>query len=686
MAYTTEHLYQLLPAIYRLRDAEHGQPLRALIAVIAEQAAVVEQDIGRLYENWFIETCDEWVVPYIGDLLAVRGLHQVTEATVSQRARVANTLSYRRRKGTASMLEQLARDTTGWPARVVECFQLLATTQHVNHVRPQNVRTPDLRQADALDLLDGPFDTIAHTADVRHIDRARGTHNIMNVATFFWRLHSYPIERAPAFHHASGRFSFSQLGHDMPLFNHPAAESDPSHLAEEINLPGPIRRLALKASLESGAERYYGDDLSFRIWRGKVEIPRKRIVACNLSDWQHRPAAKRVAVDPTLGRIAFPVGQEPAPDAIRVDYYYGASSEVGGGCYERAVSDEGFVEYRIDKSIPAMSSIQEAIVRWTAHGSPNAVLEIQDNEVYEEALSVVVPAGKSLEIRARNRRRPVLRLAGPSSISGVPPTEVDQPGGRLILDGLLVTGHQLEVTNGDLGLLALTHCTLVPGLGLTPHGTPVAAGEPSLVVNGGNERLKVVVTRSICGGLRLPATGTLTITDSLIDGTGEAAIAAGTLVVRESTVFGSVTATLVEHASNSIFAGRVKAERRQVGCIRFCYLPSGSTGPRRYRCQPDASIGKALEAQTSLPAARRTALRAEVRRGMRPSFMSAAYGHPGYGQLDARCPVEITTGADDQAEMGVFHHLKQQQRESNFRASLAEYLRVGLEAGIVNVT
>ena len=70
----TERLYQLLPAVYRLRDAEQGYPLRALVNVLARQGQVVEADIGRLYENWVIETCDEWVVPYLGDLLGVRGL------------------------------------------------------------------------------------------------------------------------------------------------------------------------------------------------------------------------------------------------------------------------------------------------------------------------------------------------------------------------------------------------------------------------------------------------------------------------------------------------------------------------------------------------------------------------------------------------------------------------------------
>ena len=68
---TTEELYALLPAVYRLRDAELGHPLRGLVAILAEQAEAVDADIERLYDNWFIETADRWAVPYIGDLLRV---------------------------------------------------------------------------------------------------------------------------------------------------------------------------------------------------------------------------------------------------------------------------------------------------------------------------------------------------------------------------------------------------------------------------------------------------------------------------------------------------------------------------------------------------------------------------------------------------------------------------------------
>jgi hypothetical protein len=233
----------------------------------------------------------------------------------------------------------------------------------------------------------------------------------------------------------------------------------------------------------------------------------------------------------------------------------------------------------------------------------------------------------------------------------------------------------VEIQDGNLESFELKHCTLVPGLALIARGEPVAAGAPSILVDGGNARLRAVVTRTICGGLRLPGIESLTITDSLIDGSGGPAIQAGTLIANESTVFGPVTATLVDCASNSIFMNRVVAERLQSGCIRFCYLPSHSQVPRRYRCQPDLAIDEA-----------RGESRADVQARLRPGFTDTRYGRPGYGQLDARCAVEITTGADDRAEMGVFHHLEQQQRELNFRTSLGEYLRLGLEAGIVHVT
>src|ERR1051325_874142 len=253
MSLTPERLYQLLPAIYHVRDAQLGEPLKALVALLADQGAVLVEHIEQLYDYWFIETCSEWVVPYSGSLLGWRALHTINTTAFTQGAYVANTLRYRRRKGTATMRDQLARHTTGWNARAVEFFQLLEWTQHYNHVRAQNFRTPDLRRTNELEMLDTAFDTIAHTGDVRHIASARGRHNISNIGIFLWRLQSYFLSRtdARALSPADGRFVFNPLGLEYPLFNRPKTETDIAHLAEEINVPGRLRARPLYDELEA---------------------------------------------------------------------------------------------------------------------------------------------------------------------------------------------------------------------------------------------------------------------------------------------------------------------------------------------------------------------------------------------------------------------------------------------------
>ena len=56
-----DRLYNLLPALYRQLDERQGQPLRALMAVLEREYARLEEDMGAVYDNWFIQTCDRWV-------------------------------------------------------------------------------------------------------------------------------------------------------------------------------------------------------------------------------------------------------------------------------------------------------------------------------------------------------------------------------------------------------------------------------------------------------------------------------------------------------------------------------------------------------------------------------------------------------------------------------------------------
>ncbi len=121
----------------------------------------------------------------------------------------------------------------------------------------------------------------------------------------------------------------------------------------------------------------------------------------------------------------------------------------------------------------------------------------------------------------------------------------------------------------------------------------------------------------------------------------------------------------VANADKATWPAPVRARKRQEGCVRFSYLPAGSSVPRRFRCQPkdDSDASR-----------------------VRPLLVSSRYGDPAYCQLSPRCPVEIFRGADDESEMGVFHDLYGAQREAHLTARLEEYLRFGLEAGIFYAT
>lgn len=716
----TEQLYELLPAIYRIRDTEQGEPLKALLGVIAEQISVLEEDVAQLYDDQFIETCAKWVVPYIGDLIGTRSLHNITAESLSSRAEVANTMGYRRRKGTAAMLEQLARDVTGWDARVVEFFQLLATTQFMNHIRPHNYYAPDLRRWQQIDKINTAFEQVAHTVDVRRITSGRGRYNIPNIGIFLWRLQAYPLERTTVPLVAPGQYTFNPLGLDTPLLNSPQTETEVTTLAEEINVPHFLKRRPLYEELEARRQAlaegqnsqplYFNSDAPvLRIFLNNQpevltpetipEVPPEEILICNLSDWRKPPASKpyqpknsepvqdlpiQVAVDPILGRLTFPEGIEPTQ--VEVSYAYGFSDDLGGGSYNRSQSVFSFlppeIEVNWQRGVTKNASesdenlvqtLTEAVTEWNSLPAGTVgIIAILDSRTYSENLSINIPEGSQLIIVAADwplttvsdiseetqriigqlspqKIRP--HLQGNLEIIGTNSSE-NQPG-RLALDGILIEGT-VTVQDGNLGSLRIAHSTLVPSRG-------------ELKVESNNQELNVEIDHSICAELILAETiPKLTILNSIIEQSGINAITAlgATTNIVNSTILGSTNIYSLE-ASNSIFMEDVTATRRQIGCVRFSYLPLTSQVPRRYRCQPETE---------------------EDSTRVRPQFTSLRYGDPGYCQLSQRCAIEIRQGADDEAEMGAFHNLYQPQRETNLKVRLQEYLRFGLEAGIIYVT
>lgn len=700
MRYDVDYLYDLLPSFYRIRDGEQGEQLKALLSVIAEQVAVLEENLEQYYDDQFIETCEEWVVPYIGDLIGNRTLHGVAPRVTSRRAEVANTIAYRRRKGTATMLEQLARDVTGWPARVVEFFQLLATTQFMNHLRLHNHYAPDLRQWETLERLNTPFDTVAHTVEVRRITSEGGQYNIPNIGIFLWRLEAYPLEWSPAVAPFNDRrFVFSPLGNDAPLFTDPVPEEYITHLAEPINVPQPISRRVLDEYLDS----YYGEEKSLYLRVNSVDIDSSKIKVCNLStvlpgsDWAHTPlSGDSVSIDPELGRIVLG-NSYPADAAVEVICHYGFCADMGGGEYERADSFDATLTSATSVSSP--DSIQDALGTLAGSGA----VEVEDSGRYtgtDAPLGISVNGGAHIELRAANEHRPALILNNELVITGGSESTAS-------LNGLLISEDQIRVpADADLQYLKLRHCTLVPGLNLDLDSNPQQSTQPSLIVE--SPGVTIEIEESIIGGLRVVEGATVKISNTIIDATEETnvafaaldgASAGGVLLIENSTIVGKVHTRRLQLASNTIFKAElltgdswtapVHSEQTQSGCVRFSYVPPGSIVPRRYRCQPDLAIEKAIKDAeqygVSLSDPEKQQITDWIERKMQPVFTDHHYGRPAYAQLALSCPQEITRGADDESEMGAFHNLYQPQRETDLRVRLDEYLRYGLQAGIFYV-
>lgn len=730
---SARQIYDWIPAIHRLRDHENGEPLKALIEILAEQAQVMEQDITTLYDDWFIETCSEWLVPYIGEQLGVRHLREGLDENLpfSRRAIVANTLAYRRRKGTPSVLEQLAYDTSGYRAHVLEFFSRLDTTQHVNHVRPEAVRTPDLRDTNKLELIGGAFEPAYKTVDVRSVGNERraairGKENISNVGLFLWRLQSYWLPQAELVSRpAAGQWIIHPGGFDMPLFNPPQTETDISSISEEHHLPVPLRARPLYDELEARrAALARGEQPEVQFFDAAndrevvalrldgVAIPPEEILICDLSDW-HQPAdtlpytrsepggtetivdmAISVALDPVLGRISLPPARESASPLL--SYAFGFSTDIGGGPYSRQAYFNSLDDRQIDWQIGVSSELTpianevvgtlvEALEAWKLQPAGTVgLMTVMHSGRFEESLSgankIDIPAGSRLIILAADwpllpvidglpgqQQRQIARINAsnlrPTIIGDIEIEGLNSDGeipGELFIDGFYIEGN-CTVLSGDLGKLTLSNST-------------IQSPAPALVVDSDNTALALHIHDGITGSLQIVADIlSLNLTSSIVlaaDNDSAAITANDTAVTLcESTIVG-LTEVQEVNASNCIFTGTLSAERTQIGCIRYSFLPVDSTAPKRYLCQPEFTLQDSDPSQAS----------AEIAR-LQPAFTSLDIQDPGFAQLNLNIADEILFGADNGSEMGAFNRVQHAARMANLRSILQDYLRFGLQAG-----
>jgi hypothetical protein len=467
-------LFRRLPEIYRVRDGEQfptGQ-LQGYLAPIEALFSAIHENIEQLYDDLFIETCSDWVIPYLADLV---GTTHLSGDPHTIRADVADTIALRRRKGTLAGIERLVTNLTEWATHCVELRERLGWTQHLNHQRPDDGGLPPYRDASRLTvprggtvpirdpallrLLDTPFDPFARTAEVRPADDGQVHVNLPNLAIFLWRLEAYRLGVTKPLYKGFGtiaspdpgeatfavHFDLDPLDRPVRLFNTWQTEvrRDPPTLTEVDRVPGPILDARLTTGAPAGNPDAYvsvdtytppagllsdfdASDSGLQFFLPNPPFPPSRVWTFrgdNLCGWEtglRRPLLEsEIVIDPDIGRVLIGVRTEPERlelrDELRVGYTYGAMRRVGAHPISRPVAPVTLFNEPVDlRRVTGMAggqTLQAALAN--IHNSPQPiVVEIADSLVHSLDLStlggVVVEGG---ELTMRLNRSLIIRAA-----------------------------------------------------------------------------------------------------------------------------------------------------------------------------------------------------------------------------------------------------------------------------------
>jgi hypothetical protein len=400
-------IYSLLPAVYRSRDDLLGNPLAAFYLVLECQYGIVKDNLLQLYDDQFIETCAPWVIPYIGALIGYDPVYTVALAGADSRAEVANTIGYRRRKGTLIAMEQVTHDVSGRSTTAIEEFRRLITTLSLRDVRKHHNATADLRRGRDWEDQWGPFTRLNRTVDVRRIApripippavsttapgttaappdptpldiviHGGGRFNIPDIAVWMWRWQSFLVTNAPAFSLAaagnSNGYLFSALGGPIPLFQPAIEETLPfTMLTKEADVPESIRRRRFARHVG----KFYPSDL--QLLSDGTAVAASKIMCANLEPGPGGEICTvppgMIAIDPLLGRIQYAATGISLPTTLQVSYNFGSPAQFAGGPYDRTASisqpSSGFLAIVNSSVVPAgytgYGTLQEAVTAWNS--------------------------------------------------------------------------------------------------------------------------------------------------------------------------------------------------------------------------------------------------------------------------------------------------------------------------------
>ena len=701
-AYYAEKIWRLVPGVYR--NADDGT-LRGLVEVLAKEAAAARRSIDRLWADSSIVDCDDWVIPYIAELLGTRLISE--QNTAGRRADVANTIKYRRLAGTRHLLEMLAGDIAGWDAVAVEAFRRLARNWHRLDCPPRIGAvsgTPQhglarLSRYRVGEIVDGPFDDLAHFADMRRHRGLSGRYNIPKVNLHIFRQSAFRLTGVTPYDFGGGQWTLDPSGRDIALFQPGEPASDACRTGAEWEVRRPLTcalfndgiysvtpqvagaavgagllalegaafgshsaflnraaaikgapltpdegRDLLEAALlpESNRANLFGDALDLGHGAGATPYRVGELFGADLATWDGIDPLTpwiNALVDPARGRV------RTGDPLVSLVYHEGRFTPIGAGSHDRKAG--------MPAADPVALGGAAAVANFTIPTS--GAHQIDDSLTYDHQLDTDLTLTGDLIVQAADGERPFLRIPASATAPDLPRwvIDADADGRDLTLDGLWLGLLHADLPAGDEALPALAeivlagnfnrvclrHMTLDPG-GERADGSAIPTVR--LVIEGACDLIEIdnCVTGPIeeaLGASTQCAPGTLRIVDSIIR--------AGQDIDSEiQPAFRGRHMTL--EAERCTFFGAIEAARYRISdCIvqgtASAQDPQGSC--IRY------SAAVATAAAPLARAYRCVALTDELPNHW---FVSRRFGDAGLAQLTATVPETVRRGAESTSEMG----------------------------------
>lgn len=658
-----------------VEDAPHLLDL--LLKGVDRQRQLLEDDVDRVWQDLFIESCAEWAVPYIGSLLGL--------PSDAERLEVAHAIALRRRKGTPAALEDFAEVLTGLVARVVEGWQVTTWAQRPHHPPPPRFASLDLRDISRF-RVGTPFDRVRRSVTPSGPYEPRAA----TVVVWPWGVRTYnAVQAAPLPEPA--RFALHPLGVEAPPYLNPVPRSprsgaQPRRTGNELDAPVRATYRVLQA-LDAGKQISYGTSWavdSEHPLAGEPESGRPPLLALEAGEtpipWTALrfgslppggpapapPAAGEALVDLARGHVELGSDFE-AP--LRATWHRPTPGGLGALAGDGDSDPAAGVAVSVNPARPPSEKVVHTLDDAFARGEQlSAGIDPDASEPGRPDVEIRIETSDRLAAPPAQSFTPTLKRWRVVAPRGMTPTvdgslDIDLEGACLSLEGFAVAG---SLTLGArLDGVELLDLTLSPLDGNQLRVEPGAWG------------LTLSARRCVMGAIRADLGAfPIELTDCVVDGTGARLRTCGgdsggtpsdavgarsafapSLKADGVTFVGAVRAEAAD-AVDCLFAGGIEVVEQQEGCLRHCFLgPDLTTPPSHpvtYRCGPFPD----------------------------PTFVSVGFEAAGYYALDLDPRQPLLEAAGDGGEVGAHHHLHRAARLQRLRDRVHEFVPLGVRPGV----